>query len=144
MMTTNKTFLGLDVGTRFIGVAVGQTITKTATPLSVVHVNNNQLDWQRLDQLIQTWQPSGIVIGIPMLLIENKNPIVEFIQNIGHEVYERYSIPIFWKNEDFTTIEAKAKLFLQKKSKGLTKENIDCYSAKIILEDWLCENSTTI
>ena len=133
----NQTFLGLDIGTRYIGVAVGQTITLTATPLHSVFVKKGVPDWEDLDELIQAWEPQGIVIGLPITLAKKNKNISIFIRNLSEEIKARYSLPIFLKNEDLTTVEAKSRLFSQRGYKGLTKENIDCYAAKIILEDWL-------
>lgn len=136
-MLENKTFLGLDVGTRYMGVAVGQTITQTATPLRSIFVKEGVPDWESLDQIVNEWEPDGFVIGMPMKLEQKKHDIPLFIKALSEKIKERYSIRIFWVNEDLTTVEAKERLFLQKGYRGLSKENIDCYAAKLILEDWL-------
>ncbi len=136
-MDKNKTLLGLDVGTRYIGVAIGQTITQTATPLRSLLVKAGTPDWESLDQLVNEWQPDGFVIGTPKNLEKKESEIILFIKELSEKVKARYAIPMFWINEDLTTVEAKSRLFSQKGYKGLSKENVDCYAAKLILEDWL-------
>lgn len=136
-MLENKTLLGLDMGTRYIGVAVGQTITMTATPLRSLSVKEGIPDWENLDQLVLEWEPHAFVMGMPMKLEQKNHDISLFIKALSEKIKERYSIPIFWVNEDLTTVEAKSRLFSQKGYRGLSKENIDCYAAKLILEDWL-------
>lgn len=140
-MAYNKTFLGLDIGTQYIGIAVGQTVTLTATPLPSLSVKNGIPDWNYLEQLIMEWQPSAFVIGMPYKLQQKKHNISLFIKSLSDKIKEKYSIPIFWVNEDLTTVEAKNQLFAQKGYRGLTKENIDGYAAKLILEDWLVMHS---
>ena len=57
-----KTLLGFDFGTKRIGVAVGQTLTSTASPLT--QVNNN--DWKSIKQLVEEWRPHAFVVGLPL------------------------------------------------------------------------------
>ena len=66
-MRANKpgTYLGFDYGHKRIGIAVGQTISKSASVLEIVPVNKNA-QWQRITQLIQEWRPVGIIIGMPI------------------------------------------------------------------------------
>ncbi|WP_246345213.1 Holliday junction resolvase RuvX [endosymbiont of Lamellibrachia barhami] len=58
--------LGFDYGTRKIGVAVGQTITATATALETLLPVKNKPDWQRISQLIDEWRPDALIVGLPL------------------------------------------------------------------------------
>ncbi|MET0044659.1 MAG: Holliday junction resolvase RuvX, partial [Candidatus Thiodiazotropha sp. 6PLUC3] len=60
------TLLGFDFGTRKIGVAVGQSLTGTATPLETLELVNHKPDWERIKQLIDEWQPQALVVGLPL------------------------------------------------------------------------------
>ncbi len=65
-MTTNTlTLLGFDFGTHSIGVAIGQTVTGTAKPLTAVRAKNSVPCWEKIADLIQTWQPNILVVGLP-------------------------------------------------------------------------------
>ena len=57
------TLLCFDFGTKRIGVAVGQTLTDTATPLEIISVRNNRPDWERISALIKQWQPQALLVG---------------------------------------------------------------------------------
>ena len=60
------TLLAFDYGTRKIGVAVGQTLTGTATPLETLQLVNQQPNWARIGHLIDEWRPEALVVVIEM------------------------------------------------------------------------------
>ena len=59
------TYLGFDYGHKRIGIAVGQTISLSAAALEIVSVNKGA-EWQRIEQLVQEWQPRGAIVGVPI------------------------------------------------------------------------------
>src|ERR1700733_13499433 len=113
-MDKNKTLLGLDIGTRYIGAAIGQTLTQTATPLHAISVKAGTPDWESLDRLVNQWVPDAFVIGMPQKLEQKQDEIALFIKMMATKIKEKYLIPVHWVNEDLTTIEAKSQLFSQK------------------------------
>lgn len=60
-----STLLGFDFGPRKIGVAVGQTITGSASALTTIRSRREKPDWSRIEQLVREWQPNGAVVGLP-------------------------------------------------------------------------------
>ena len=72
-----NTLLGFDYGKKVIGVAVGQTVTLTATPLEIIKVKNNQVNWMLIHSLIKQWQVDALVVGIPKDLPLNKQHITQ-------------------------------------------------------------------
>ena len=60
------TFLGFDFGMKNIGVAVGQSITKTATPLTIINATNDNNLWQEVAKFIKTWHPDALIVGVPL------------------------------------------------------------------------------
>ena len=60
------TLLGFDFGTQRIGVAVGQSITRTATALCTVNARNAQPDLDSILELIDDWRPDALVVGLPL------------------------------------------------------------------------------
>lgn len=63
--TLTLTVLGLDYGSKKIGVAVGQNLTHTAMGIAVIPVKQNVPDWEQLDALVQRWKPGAFVVGMP-------------------------------------------------------------------------------
>ncbi len=65
-----NTLLCFDFGTKRIGVAVGQSITQTASPLKTVRNKNNKPDWNDIEQLIKEWQPDALIVGVPLNMMD--------------------------------------------------------------------------
>ncbi|RLA00191.1 MAG: Holliday junction resolvase RuvX, partial [Gammaproteobacteria bacterium] len=61
-----QTLLGFDFGKQRIGVAVGQSITGTATALCTLNARNQQPDWDRISELINNWRPDALIVGLPL------------------------------------------------------------------------------
>ena len=57
-------YLSFDYGTVRIGIAVGNTLTGTAQPLGVVTNHSGTPEWDKIDKLVQEWQPAGLVVGV--------------------------------------------------------------------------------
>ncbi len=138
---TNITALGFDFGMKHIGVAVGQTITNTATPLTSIKARDGIPNWDEIEKLISTWNVKVIVIGIPLNMDGTEQPITAAAKKFGNRLEARFKLPVHRIDERLTTVEAKQQLFDSLGYKALDKASIDSYSAKLILESWLNSNS---
>lgn len=141
----NGTLLGIDFGTKRIGLSVGQTLTQTATPIDPVHVKNDTINWQQFDQVMKKWHIKAIVIGIPLNIDGTNQKITTLTQAFAQQLKERYQCPLFGMDERLTSVEARQQLFDQGGYKLLKKHSIDSIAAQMILEAWLQHygNSTT-
>ncbi|HAW77355.1 MAG TPA: Holliday junction resolvase RuvX, partial [Alteromonas australica] len=61
-----RTVLAFDFGTKSIGVAVGQEVTGTASPLAALKARDGIPDWQQIAALYEEWQPHLVVVGLPL------------------------------------------------------------------------------
>lgn len=127
----HETLICFDFGEKKIGVAVGQTITATATPLETVHVRNNKPDWDRISKLIDQWRPTALVVGLPLNMDGTRQPMTDLADTFTKQLEERYHLPVHRVDERLSTIEAKHRLG--------NIENLDPVAAQIILETWLTE-----
>lgn len=75
--TNESTYLGFDFGEKNIGVAIGQRVTGTATALETIRVTSRKAVWDAVSRLVQTWRPSGFVVGFPY------NPEAKKIQSFS-------------------------------------------------------------
>ena len=64
-MAAHNSFMAFDFGLRRIGVATGQRITGTATPLTTVAARGGQPDWTAIEQLVRQWRPDALIVGVP-------------------------------------------------------------------------------
>jgi putative Holliday junction resolvase len=144
--------LAFDYGQRRIGVAVGQTLTNTATALEVLPSDNEQLLWSGLDRLIKEWQPSLFVLGKPTHADGSETPLAESIKRFGDQLQARYNLELQYIDERLSSHAAQALLDNELNSNAGTRhgkrtnkksarQDIDHVAAKLILESWFNENS---
>lgn len=131
------TFLGFDFGKKNIGVAIGQSITKTATPLAIIHVTKNN-SWQNeIAKLIKTWKPDALIVGIPMNTDGTEQQMTKTVRNFAQQLRIFSNLPVYEANECLTTKSAREEIYLKGGYKALQKEDIDSFAAKLILEAWM-------
>ncbi len=126
--------LGFDFGLRRIGVAVGQTITQTASPEAIVKSKDGKPDWEHISKLFESWKPVAIVVGLPMRLDGTEQALTQPARKFGQRLSGRYQCPVFYMEEQLSSIEAE--------SRHLKQTHIDDHAAQIILENWLEANIT--
>lgn len=67
-----NSYIAFDFGLKRIGVAVGQAITKTATPMEFIAAKDGIPDWDCIERLIAKWRPEKIIVGIPLNMDETQ------------------------------------------------------------------------
>jgi putative Holliday junction resolvase len=129
------TLLGFDFGTRKIGVAVGQSLTGTATPLETIEWINQKPDWKRIKQLIDEWQPQALVVGLPLDIDDSETDATQPARRFSRQLEGRFHLTVHLADERFTSFEARDRL--GHRAKRL--EDYDAVAAKLILETWFNE-----
>jgi putative holliday junction resolvase len=139
-MFDSRTFIGFDFGTKKIGIAVGQAITKTATPLA--RILNNEAVWDNIAELLNTWRPAALIVGIPKINDDSqrKYNITGTVKVFINGLQKRFNLPVYTVDESLTTKTARAEVYAAKGYKALIKEPVDSIAAKVILESWMYEN----
>ena len=127
------TLLGFDYGTRKIGVAVGQSMTCTATPLVTLRLVNQRPDWGRIGELIEEWRPEALVVGLPLNLDDGETDATKPARRFSRQLEGRFKLKVYMADERFTSFEARDRL--GHKAKRI--EDYDAMAAKLILETWL-------
>lgn len=136
-MLDAQTYMAFDFGLKHIGVAVGQTLTLTAQPLTSLKANAGEPNWQAINDLIKIWQPQALVVGIPFNMDGTEQPLSSAARKFAEHLHQHTQLPIHFMDERLSTVEARAKLFEQGGYKKLSKKNIDSTAAQLILESWL-------
>ena len=126
-----KTLLCFDYGEKRIGVAVGQTLTGTATPLGIVRVKGGKPDWPNVSKLIEEWQPQALVVGKPVCMDGARQLLTDLSEKFGRQLQGRYHLQVFFIDERLTTYEAMRRM--------QSDRDLDPVAAQIILESWLAE-----
>ena len=129
------TLLGFDFGPRKIGVAVGQTITGSASPLTTIRSHGERPDWARIEGIIREWQPTAAVVGLPFNMDDTETELAPRARRFARQIEGRFGIEVHLIDERLTSLEAKRQL-----GRAATSlEVVDAMAAKLILETWLCE-----
>ncbi len=133
-----ETVLGFDYGRCRIGVAVGQTITGTGSPLATIKADQGKPDWQAVERLINEWQPTLFVVGMPKNMDGSAHQLTATITRFGNQLHGRYGLPVHYVDERLSSREAERSLLpgQAKKDKGV----IDRVAAQLILQTWLDQN----
>lgn len=136
-----ETILAFDFGLRRIGVAVGQSVTASASPLGVVSNGPTGPDQNSIAAFVNEWQPARLVVGMPAHAdgspSDMQNHVRQFIQTLAH-----YELPIDTVDERYTSIEAEAALKSARAAgtRGrITKASIDSAAAVFIAERYLAQ-----
>lgn len=138
-MSAPKTILAFDYGLRRIGVAVGQDVTGSASPLGVVANREDGVDHQAIAVLIKEWRPSGIVVGMPSHADGSPSDLQESVEAFIEEL-RRYGLDVDTVDERYTSVEAEHALKEARaagKRGRISKEMIDSAAAVIIAERYL-------
>lgn len=132
--------LGFDVGSRLIGVAVGNRVTASARALTVVPVHEGGPDWAKLDDLHRQWLPDTLVVGLPLALDGTEQPATRLARRFAEHLRQRYRAPVALVDEQYSSQEASQR-FAEARATGVRRRrdaaDIDAQAAAVILERWL-------
>ena len=137
------TILAFDFGLQRTGVAVGNTLTGSATPECTLQSKNDTPNWDEITKLIEDWKPDKIIVGMPTELDGSENPLQKRVTRFSNQLNGRYSIPVEHENEQFSSIEAAQRLKQMRQSgrkQKIKKQEVDKIAASIILETWMKNN----
>jgi len=136
-MPSAGVYLAFDFGMKRIGSAVGQLVTRQAKPLTNIAAKDGVPDWHVCDKLMATWDPEGLVVGLPLNMDGSEQWTTEAAKDFASSLGERYDLPVHLSDERLTTKAAKEHIFEQGGFSALKKADIDSVAAAIILQHWL-------
>ncbi len=131
-----RTIIGFDFGKKYIGVAVGQEMTGSATPLGSIKANDGIPHWDNLAKYLTEWQPDLIVVGLPLNMDGSEQQLTLDARKFGNRIAGRFGLKVAFQDERLTTADAKEQLFSRGGYKNLKKDNIDAESARLIIESY--------
>jgi putative Holliday junction resolvase len=123
-----QTFLAFDFGAVRVGVATGNGLTHSATPLSTLK-ETGDARFAVIAKLIDEWQPDALVVGVPLHPDGAPHDNTRRAQRFARQLHGRFKLPVHEVDERFTSVEAEAG--------GAT--DVDAASAALILEQFLRE-----
>lgn len=130
-----QSIVAFDYGTKRIGVAVGQTVSGTASPVATVRSRNGTPDWNAIRAIIESFAPEALVVGIPIDRDENEDavptehPMTGPVMRFADQLHGLFGLPVHIVDERLSTYEAR--------KRAPDAVVIDAVAAQVILETWL-------
>ncbi len=132
--------MAFDYGTKQIGVAVGQTLTRRAEPVAVLRARDGVPDWNDIARLISEWKPDTLVVGLPLNMDGSPSEMSGRAEKFSRRLHGRFNLPVHCIDERLSTFEAKQSLRDSGRTPASYRDNpVDSLAAALLLETWLNE-----
>lgn len=128
------TVLGFDFGLKRIGVAVGETETGHAHPLTTITGEANDERFGAIGKLIAEWRPTQLVVGLPTHLDGSEHEMTARCRRFANQLHGRFNLPVALVDERLSSAEAETRM----EESGRTswkkrKPQLDAAAAQVIL-----------
>jgi putative Holliday junction resolvase len=138
--------LAFDYGTRRIGVASGNTLTRMAQTLCTLQCTHSQTPWADIERLLRDYLPGQLVVGLPYNDDDTPTGITPAVQGFAKELAERSKLPVALVDERHSSREAERDLAAQRRSgaktRRVTHADVDMAAARVVLQRWFNEQSS--
>jgi len=124
-----ETLLAFDFGTRRIGVALGNTLTRSARPLEVIPAEPLKTRFARIAALLAEWQPDRVVVGLALATDGSEQPATGRCRRFANQLHGRFGVAVALQDERNSSLEAQA---MQTRS-----GDDDALAAAVILQRYL-------
>ena len=125
--------MAFDYGTRRIGVAVGNTLTKLGQPLKTIAEPNSNVRFKMVEDLIKEWQPNRLVVGLPCHPDGTEHEMSQKARRFGNQLSGRFQLSVDWVDERYTSAVLEGDPDM--------RDNLDAQSAALILEQYFLEKN---
>ena len=132
--------MGLDVGSKTVGVAISDPLGFTAQGVEIIKINEEakEFGFDRLGELVKEYQVDEFVVGLPKNMNNTEGPRVEASKAYGDKIKEIFNLPVDYQDERLTTVQAERMLVEQADvSRDKRKKVIDKLAAQLILQNYL-------
>jgi putative holliday junction resolvase len=140
-MADIQTVLAFDFGLKRIGIACGDTLTRTAAPQAAILVKAGRPDWESIERNVQALQPGLLVVGAPYNVDGSPSVLAPAARRFATELEHRFGLPVNMVDERYSSLEAAQTLTAHRASgqrrRRVNREHIDSAAAAVILERWL-------
>ena len=135
-MEPDATVLAFDFGTRRIGVAVGNTLTRVAHPLATIDSGDADARWSAVRALLDEWQPQRLVVGLPVHADGTAHAMTARARDFANELARRSMLPVAFEDERYSSEIARDALAAAGRGARAERAVRDRVAAQIILQAW--------
>ena len=123
--------LAIDFGLKKVGLAIGNTLTKTSMPISTIFYKSKQELFNLLETHVIEWKPECIIIGNPLNMDQTESEMSKLAEKFSTQFSKKFNLAVELVDERLSAFEAKE----------FTKDdNLDAMAAKLILDSWMNNN----
>ncbi len=141
-----STVLGFDFGMKHIGVAVGQSVTHSATPLKTVSAFDGIPDWNAIQSLIDEWRPTALIVGLPLTMDGSEQAISFAARRFMNRLKEHFRLPVFEVDERLSSWAAKDEMGTSvartAKKRRSARDKVHAVAAALLIEQWYGQSQT--
>jgi putative holliday junction resolvase len=134
------TVLAFDFGLKRIGLAAGDTLTRSAAPLPAVPASQSGPDWSSIEKSLRSLHPKRLVVGAPYNADGTPGSLAPAARRFASELEKRFGLPVNLVDERWSSLEAnealKARRASGERRKRIRREDIDSAAAAVILQRW--------
>jgi putative holliday junction resolvase len=127
-VVTPQTFLSFDFSAKRIGVATGNSLTRTSSPLTTLTAEGDAR-FAAIGRLIDEWQPAALIVGVPFHPDGAAHDNTRHAQRFARQLAGRFGLPVHEVDERYTTVEARS----------LGAADADAAAAALILEQFFSD-----
>ena len=136
-MSAHETIIAIDFGLRNIGVAVGNTLSLTSRPLTILQARDGVPDWGALSSILDEWRPDRILVGNPLNMDDSESDMGRQAARFARRIEGRFGLPVTLVDERLSSREAKANALAAGHRGDFASIPVDDEAAAIILATWL-------
>lgn len=133
--------IGLDVGSKTVGVAVSDELGITAQKLETIAIDENRFNFgmRQVKKLVREYQPVGFVLGLPKNMDGSDGKSVKRSRDYGKRLSDKFGLPVYYSDERLTTVESQRVLIEDAgiHDRKKRKKVIDQMAAVLILQNYL-------
>ena len=123
--------LAIDFGLKKVGLAIGNTLTKTSMPISTIFYKSKQELFNLLEKHVVEWKPEFIIIGNPLNMDQTESEMSKLAEKFSTQFSKKFNLAVELVDERLSSFEAK---------EFAKDDSLDAMAAKLILDSWMNNN----
>ncbi len=131
--------MAFDFGLRRIGVAVGQEMLGTGSPVAMIGARDGIPQWQQIARLIEEWQPDLLVVGLPLNMDGSESEMSGRARKFARRLHGRFHLDFAMMDERLSSYAAKSAVTENEGRRDFGQEGVDDLAAVLILEGWFLQ-----
>jgi len=135
-----KTLLAFDYGTKNIGAACGQTISRSANTLPPLKAKDGIPEWPMIEKLLAEWKPDLVLVGLPLNMDDSEGELAVRARKFANRLHGRFGVKVELIDERLTSFAAKGEVMERGGSRDYKKNPVDSIAARLIMESWFERN----